>query len=103
MIPGLEVKTLMSEVLEAWLKKCDLESWVTMISLSICDLERMIRGPIYTWGLGSGAVLRIRITLKRNRILLVNLMRIQILLVAYVDLDPDPDPNFHFDADPDPS
>ncbi len=46
------------------------------------------------------AVLRIRITLMRNRILLVILMRIRILLVTS---DADLDPTFHFDADPDPS
>ncbi len=52
----------------------------------ICDLERMIRGPIYIWGLGSCVADR-----------------------HHFDADPDtachfdaaPDPTFHFDADPD--
>jgi hypothetical protein len=67
-----------------------------VISTSICDLVRMIRGPIYTWGLGSCVADPHHLDADTDP---------DPDLAYQFDEDPnqDPDPTFHFNADPDPS
>jgi hypothetical protein len=64
-----------------------------VISILICDLERMIRGPIYTWDLGSSVADPPHFDVDADQ---------DPDLACPFDADPDLDTACHFDGGPDP-